>query len=159
MKTQRITWKWINLILILAILGFYQSVSAGRASAEESARLQNQIDILTIERDDALAIAAVQREAAEPESASGPYANGSWQGTAEGFGGPVTVEVTVENGNITDIRVVKAEYEDQAYMDMALTMLPKIIESQDPEVDTASGATMTSMGIRGAVAAALQAGE
>ena len=159
MKTQIMTWKWVNLVLLMAFLGMYQFVASARAAAGESARLQNQIDILTIERDDAIAIAAMQREADEAEAVRGRYPDGSWQGTGEGFGGPVSVEVVVDNGNITEIRILSAEFEDAAYLDMARSILPLMIEKQDPGVDAASGATMTSTGIKNAVAAALKAGE
>ncbi len=159
MKTQIMIWKWVNLVLLMAFLGMYQFVTSARAAAGENARLQNQIDILTIERDDAIAIAAMQREADEAEAVRGRYPDGSWQGTGEGFGGPVSVEVVVDNGNITEIRILSAEFEDAAYLDMARSILPLMIEKQDPGVDAASGATMTSTGIKNAVAAALKAGE
>ena len=77
MKTQIMTWKWVNLVLLMACLGMYQFVASARAAAGESARLQNQIDILTIERDNAIAIAAMQREAVETETVRGRYPDGS----------------------------------------------------------------------------------
>ena len=119
--------------------------------------IQNQIDILTVERDDAMAMAALQQETAE--TSQGKYTDGQWQGTAEGFGGEVAVEITVEKGMIEDIRILKAEFEDAAYLDMAKEMIPRMIQAQDFDVDTVSGATMTSTGIKKAAAAALKAGE
>lgn len=193
MKIQAITWKWVNLLLLLLALLGYQYVQAGRAAAEEAAKLQNEIDILTVEKEEMQEALVLLKEAAQggasgaaqtgdglgsavsdDGAASGSeggggtasdsgdgaegYADGVRQGTAMGFGGDITVEVTVKDGVMQEISVVQAEFEDKEYMDMAIKMIPEMIETGSPEVDAVTGATLSSIGLRDAVQAALQAG-
>lgn len=87
--------------------------------------------------------------------AGGKYKDGTYQGSAQGFGGTVTVKVTVEDGYISDIQVVSADGEDAAYYNMAIDVLDSIIADQSSDVDVVSGATYTSNGIIGAAKKAL----
>lgn len=70
------------------------------------------------------------------------------EGGAKCFGGMITVLVTVENGTISEIEITSADGEDKAYLSMAEDIIPKIIEAQSADVDTVSGATFSSTGIR-----------
>ena len=67
--------------------------------------------------------------------------------------------VTVENGTISEIEITSADDEDKAYLSMAEDIIPKIIEAQSADVDTVSGATFSSTGIRDAVSEALKQAE
>ena len=67
--------------------------------------------------------------------------------------------VTVENGTISEIEITSADGEDKAYLSMAEDIIPKIIEAQSADVDTVSGATISSTGIRDAVSEALKQAE
>jgi len=69
------------------------------------------------------------------------------------------VLVTVENGTISEIEITSADGEDKAYLSMAEDIIPKIIEAQSADVDTVSGATFSSTGIRDAVSEALKQAE
>ena len=71
----------------------------------------------------------------------------------------ITVLVTVENGTIGEIEITSADGEDKAYLSMAEDIIPKIIEAQSADVDTVSGATFSSTGIRDAVSEALKQAE
>ena len=82
--------------------------------------------------------------------------SGTFDGTAKGFGGDVTVTVTIQGGYIADITVDDASGEDAAYFSMAEGILEDILAAQSAEVDTVSGATFSSMGLKNAVAAALE---
>lgn len=84
------------------------------------------------------------------------YEDGTYTGEAQGFGGPVSMEVVIEDGKITEVNVLSAEKEDGAYFTMAEDIIPAIIEAQSAEVDTISGATFSSTGIKDAVAIALE---
>ena len=66
------------------------------------------------------------------------------------------MEVTVEGGSITDISIISAGKEDGAYLSMAEDIIPKIIDAQSADVDTISGATFSSTGIKNAVTQALE---
>mgnify|MGYP000550898191 FL=1 len=63
---------------------------------------------------------------------------------------------TVKDGKIEAVEVTSAEKEDGAYLAMAEDIIPKIIEAQSAEVDTISGATFSSTGIKNASEQALE---
>lgn len=82
--------------------------------------------------------------------------NGSYTGTAEGFMGPITVEVTVQDGVITDINYVSMADETPDYASTAKkAMTEKLVGSESLDVDTSTGATFTSKGIVDAIKNAL----
>ena len=101
--------------------------------------------------------AMVQKQIQEAERAAnrGPYAtDGVFTGTAQGYGGPVTMQVTVKGGYIDDVRVVDAPNEDGPYLEQAVKLIDDMLVKQTPNVDTVSGATFSSAGIiNGAVQA------
>ena len=130
--------RFINVAVIaIAIVG-YNGILTNREKTDEIAKLDTQT-------------AADASEVSE-----GAYKDGTYEGEADGFGGPIQVKVTVENGEITDIEVVSAEKEDGAYLTMAMDVIPNLIEAQSADVDTISGATFSSTGIINAVEAALE---
>ena len=95
-------------------------------------------------------------ETQSAESDDSNYKDGTYQGEAEGFGGTVAVEVKIEKGKITAVEIVSAQKEDGAYLSMAKDIIPKIIEAQSADVDTISGATFSSTGIKNASQEALE---
>lgn len=98
-----------------------------------------------------------QMLAAEKAAHRGSYAtDGVYAGSAEGYGGPVEVEVTIENGYIEDVQVVSAEKEDAPYLEQAETLLDAVLEEQTTDVDVVSGCTYSSVGILNGVTEALQ---
>ncbi len=93
-------------------------------------------------------------EAAAPEG-EGTYTDGVYEGVGTGKNGDVKVEVTVENGNITSI-VLTDHAETPGIYEMAESgVTAAIISAQSTDVDSVSGATMTSEAIKQAVADAL----
>lgn len=87
------------------------------------------------------------------------YQDGTFEGTGEGFGGEIRIQLTVTSGRIADIQVLSAEKEDSSYLSMAEGIIADIIDAQSAEVDTISGATYSSAGIRQAVMQALEQAE
>ncbi|QQO09872.1 FAD-dependent oxidoreductase [Breznakiella homolactica] len=82
---------------------------------------------------------------------------GTYEGTAQGFGGPITAVVTVNADSIVSIEF-KDHSETPVISDPAFEKLPKeIIQYQTAGVDAVSGCTNSSNGILGAVKAALLA--
>ena len=78
------------------------------------------------------------------------------QGTGHGYGGEIKVELSTEDGKITGINVV-SNHETSVVFDRALPLLTeRIIEAQSPVVDSVSGATFTSFGVKAAVAEAMK---
>lgn len=82
------------------------------------------------------------------------YADGTYSGEAEGFGGPVSVEVTVEGGEIASIDAT-GDDETPDFWEEALVTVDDIIAAQSTDVDTETGATASSDAIVAAVDAAL----
>ena len=83
------------------------------------------------------------------------YRDGVYTASAQGFGGPITLQVTIQNDTIADITIVSAEGETQPYFSRARRVISTILESNTPEVDSISGATYSSTGILNAVKSAL----
>ncbi len=90
------------------------------------------------------------------EEAAGGLEDGTYEGTGEGYGGPVTVEVNVDGGEIADIDIVE-EDETEDFAEPVFDDLPgEIIENQGTDgVDTVTDATETSEAILDAVDEAL----
>lgn len=138
----------LNLLVILGVLWQYQTVAAGRASAVE----QRQKEIAEVEAYNASVVQAEAEQEAVDESG---YRDGVYEGSAYGFGDLITVAVTLKDGRMTDISVVRAEGEDKPYYTQSLTVLDRMMSAQSTAVDTVSGATLTSEGMIGAVEDAL----
>ena len=83
------------------------------------------------------------------------YKDGTYQGSGTGFGGTVTVQVTVADGKITAIDIVDASGETPSYFASAKGVISKMLAGQTPNVDAVSGATYSSNGIIQAVQNAL----
>ena len=80
--------------------------------------------------------------------------DGEYEGTATGYGGPLTVRITVKGGKLTDIKVV-SQTETPEYFNRAKAVIGKILSSGNVNVDSVSGATISSNAIKKAVADAL----
>lgn len=90
-------------------------------------------------------------------SAAGSAQTKSFTGEAQGFGGPVKVTLTMENGVITEAVVIGAE-ETQGYGASALESLAaQILAAQSVEIDGVAGATVTSRAAKEAAGKAFDA--
>ena len=89
------------------------------------------------------------------EVPEGGYKDGTYQGSGTGFGGTVTVQVTVADGKITAVDIIDASGETPSYFASARGVVSKILAGQTPNVDAVSGATYSSNGIIQAVQNAL----
>lgn len=146
----------ICLALILGLLSLYQSHA--QVWADSRSANQAEVDAANAHNQAVMAeLAAREAEGSQSaQEALGPYQDGSYTGSAQGFGGTVTVTVTIQGGYMTDITVDDAAGEDAAYFSMAEDILDDIMAAQSAEVDTVSGATFSSTGLKNAVAAALE---
>ena len=86
---------------------------------------------------------------------SGSWKDGTYTGSGKGFGGNISVKVTVKDGKIKSIDVTSASGETASYFSKAKGIIPKMISGQTTNVDVASGATYSSNGIIKAVRNAL----
>ena len=126
-----------SLVLAVVALCVYQAHALQWQAAEDENKQQ---------------IAEAQAKNAAAEGGAVSYADGTYTGS----GGTVSVEVTVSGGKITAIDVVNAANEDAAYLDKAKGIIDSMISANSPEVDTISGATFSSTGIKTAVQQALE---
>lgn len=95
-----------------------------------------------------------QSRSAKPEDSI--YNDGTYTGDAKGYGGNIKVQVVIAGGEITNIEVLSAKDEDEAYYNTAIRIIDNMLDKQTPNVDTISSATYTSTGIKNAVIAALK---
>lgn len=89
------------------------------------------------------------------EETSGNFTDGEYEGVGEGFKGDIKVGVKVENGKITNIDILEIDETPGIGDEGVKETIKKIIEAQSTEVDTHSGATISSNGTMEAVAVAL----
>jgi uncharacterized protein with FMN-binding domain len=103
----------------------------------------------------AAAMASMNSDADAPIVQRGKYADGTYTGTAQGYGGPITVRVSIVNGYISTLEMLSADYEDAPYYNAAIDLLDDVMATQSADVDTVTGATVTSVGIIDALKEAL----
>lgn len=151
--------KTVSLAAIVCVLLLYNAVLKGRKQEESLARLAAQAEALEHYIQTAQQTTPVAQESAEDADADGIYADGQWEGQAQGFGGEISLKVKIENGKIADVTIMSAEKEDPAYLAMAKSMLPAMVKAQSADVDTVTGATFSSEGIKKAAAQALKKAE
>ena len=100
-------------------------------------------------------VEAASSEAEEETLPKLSYADGVYVGSSRGYGGAVRVQVTMENGSITEVEILDASHETKQFLRRAKRLLTTVVETQSWEVDAVSEATYTSRGILGAVQNAL----
>lgn len=104
-------------------------------------------------------ITAAADEAAAAPEVQGSYKDGVYTGTGKGNNGDITVEVTVEGGNIVSVALTEHGETEGIFEAAEKSVVENIIKTQSAEVDAVSGATNTSNGIMEAVKAALAEAE
>ena len=130
-------------------------------SALEEAAKNQEVAIAQAQRDAKDKDDAAKEDAEETDTeeesddSENVYKDGTYTGSAQGFGGAITVQVTLANDEITDIQVTSAPGEDSAYLSQGEGVISSIISAQSTDVDTVSGATFSSTGIINAVVDAL----
>lgn len=82
-------------------------------------------------------------------------ADGTYSATAQGFGGDITVDVTLSGGKIADVKIV-GDSETPGLGAVAVEKMPaQLLEAQSADVDGVAGATVSSNAIRAAFGDAL----
>lgn len=83
--------------------------------------------------------------------------NGTFEGSANGRSGPVTTQVTFQDGKIVDVKVVK-DGESAMISDVAKERVPAaIVKNQSTVVDSVTGASLTSRAIMAGATQAVKA--
>ena len=142
------------LLLIFAIGAGYQA----RAQEWQRAFDANRAEIAEVTAyNDGVSAELRRRTMREAElRAAFPYTDGVYTASARGFGGDITVTVTLSGRRITDITVDAHPGEDDLFYGEAEAVVGRILEAQSADVDAVTGATFSSTGIREAVRAAME---
>lgn len=112
--------------------------------------------VTVIQKNNAATEKAVKEfQAIGSEVSTDSLKDGEYEGTATGYGGPLTVRITIKGGKLTDIKVV-SHTETPEYFSRASAVIGKILNSGNVNVDSVSGATISSNAIKEAVADALR---
>ena len=98
MKYKNFILRTLDLLLILGVLWLYQSVALTRADAVAA----RQKEIADAESWNA---SVLQAQAEQETAAESGYRDGTYEGSAFGFGDEITVSVTIADGKLTDISV------------------------------------------------------
>lgn len=158
MKGSKLYIRIINLLLIGIILLYYNSTMNTYALEEKNEKIQAELE--AEKNYSSGLLAGIQGVlGTEPVSEAGNdsiYNDGTYTGDAKGYGGNIKVQVVIAGGEITNIEVLLAKDEDEAYYNTAIRIIDNMLDKQTPNVDTISSATYTSTGIKNAVIAALK---
>lgn len=143
-----------------ALLPLVQLLPAVAAAAAVLFALPRTVPVLAAVPERLTAVVEQPAEAASSEAEEEvlpklPYADGVYVGSSRGYGGTVRVQVTMENGSITEVEILDASHETKQFLRRAKRLLTTVVEAQSWEVDAVSEATYTSRGILGAVQNAL----
>lgn len=84
------------------------------------------------------------------------YADGIFEGSATGFRGTITVSVTIEKDNISQVEILDYKDDDKWFNRASSSVVSDILNSQTSAVNSVSGATYSSQGIMDAVEDALK---
>lgn len=85
--------------------------------------------------------------------------DGIYKGSGEGFGGKITVRLTVKDKKLQKAEILSAKNETKDYLESAKKILDDAVEQQSTDIDTISGATLSSNGIISAMKDALANGK
>ena len=171
MNNQNFYLRLIALLLIIMAVFFYNGTVKDKEQTQDIADLTAKVESLENQQDQILTALQEtyeeQKTAAESKTSSDASSeadnksekNGTFEGSGTGYGGTITVQVTLENDTITAVSVVSAPGEDSAYLSQGENVINSIISEQSTDVDTISGATFSSTGILEAVNDALSKAE
>ncbi len=85
--------------------------------------------------------------------------DGIYEGSGDGFGGKIKVRLAVKDKKLQSAEILSAENETKDYLESAKKILDDAVKQQSTDVDTVSGATLSSNGIISAMKDALANGK
>lgn len=91
----------------------------------------------------------IQKNMSDAKSVTQPHFadDGVYEGSGDGFGGKITVRLTVKNERLQKAEIISAKNETKDYLESAKKILDDAVKQQSTDVDTVSGATLSSNGI------------
>lgn len=138
-------------------------VAKGTNETTESEQLTDIFDVsvqteeTNTADDEAIVVSDITEDVTEQLDSGNQYEDGVYTGEATGYRDGLVVEVTIEDHRIVLIEVVNHNEKNERFYGVPIATIPgEIVATQDPIVDTISGATMTSIGIINATIDALE---
>ena len=155
---RRITLWLLSTVTILVLLFSYRTSTMGIGGAETAA-------VAPADTSGGTGSTGSDATPAPSSSSSGTTAvssSGTYDGSVEQTRwGPVQVRITVANGKITDVEAITYPDGNQRDVEINNRALPilhdEVLAAQSADIDTVSGATVTTDGYRDSLQAALNA--
>jgi len=142
------------VIAVAALMGlFYFANTAGTAIASNAAA-QSAASSSSSSSDTSGGSSSSSTTAPSTSTSTG-LKDGTYTGSGTGYRGTTSVTVTVSGGQITDITIDSFADDSQYFNRAQSTIISEMLSAQSVDVDTVSGATFSSNGIKEAVANAL----
>ena len=142
-------------ILMVTVLTGYKTPQAKKYEASETEDISQIKEALAKESTAATAETTKKNTTKKGKKGAIDVKDGTYKGSANGYGGKVTVNVTVSKKMMTAIDVVSAPGETDSFFQRAKGVIDEMLTAQSTDVDVVSGATYSSNGIIGAVKNAL----
>ena len=142
-------------VLMVTVLTGYKTPQAKKYEASETEDISQIKEALAKESRAATAETTKKNTTKKGKKGAIDVKDGTYKGSANGYGGKVTVNVTVSKKTMTAIDVVSAPGETDSFFQRAKGVIDEMLTAQSTDVDVVSGATYSSNGIIGAVKNAL----
>lgn len=142
-------------VLMVTILTGYKTPQAKKYEASETEDISQIKEALAKESTAAMAETTKKNTTKKGKKGAIDVKDGTYKGSANGYGGKVTVNVTVSKKTMTAIDIVSAPGETDSFFNRAKGVIDEMLTAQSTDVDVVSGATYSSNGIIGAVKNAL----
>lgn len=143
------------LVMVCAIVGIHQDLPIIKDMTNGVAGTNRTVEAKSIVKDSEGDGETTASDNSNIKLKQGKWKDGVYFGSGTGYGGEIKVSVTIKAGKISGIQVVNHQKETPSYYAKAEAVVQKIIRAQSTDVDTISGATFSSNGIRQAVINAL----
>ena len=142
-------------VLMVTVLTGYKAPQAKKYEASETEDISQIKEALAKESTAAMAETTKKNTTKKGKKGAIDVKDGTYKGSANGYGGKVTVNVTVSKKTMTAIDVASAPGETDSFFQRAKGVIDEMLTAQSTDVDVVSGATYSSNGIIGAVKNAL----
>lgn len=142
-------------LLMVTVLTGYKTPQAKKYEASETEDISQIKEALAKESTAAMAETTKKNTTKKGKKGAIDVKDGTYKGSANGYGGKVTVNVTVSKKTMTAIDIVSAPGETDSFFQRAKGVIDEMLTAQSTDVDVVSGATYSSNGIIGAVKNAL----
>lgn len=169
--TEKIILRMIGIFLVLVITGvrlftivpIFEEANYSTVIEVEENEIVKDISVsdtstLGEENKTTVEIEEENKTTVEVEEENTPgYTDGVYTTTVDAFGPDMVVETTIENGLIISVEIISHNEKKYEYYGPAFEQIPTdIIDTQSTEVDSVSGSTYSSNGIKKAVDLALE---